>query len=229
MLTAPGDCYNATVKRSPLYGQPPWWGWGSSDEEVYSYPNTSTVVSRDDRGGVRTTEHTVILHNKDQLAKPKYDRDTHTVGSVSMVSKSKTARVGKTVREQAEYVIVRKKSSLSRKSLSNESSPISEINSSSDWEAVDSDQWQSGNELRLEDFDSRTDENLKMVSSFELPELLELPEKPINVKRIKGARIINENFQVNKNTGDKNSKSFSNLEGNHGFCEEKKRNKHSGK
>ena len=209
MSTVHGDRYDTIIKGSPLYGQPPWWGWGSSDEEVYSYPNTSTMVARGEGGLDVTTKHMVTLHKKKQLTKPKCEQNTQSVGSVSVVSKSKTARIGRTVREQAEYVIVKRKSSLTSGKVSSDSlSPVSEHKSSPDWELVDSDQWQPGRELRLEEFGGRTIEQLKMSTSFEIPnvpEFKELPEKPVSVKKTKTG-IANEVTEKKKNDNEKKSK-----------------------
>lgn len=231
-MTAHGDRYDTTVKGSPLYGQPPWWGWGSSDEEVYSYPNTSTIVAKGEQVSGVSTQHTIMLHNNNQITKPKHNQNMQAVGSVSMVSKSKTAQIGKTVREQAEYVIVRKKSSMTRKNVSAKSSPVSRKGSSTDLEVVDSDQWQSGNELQLEDFESRTaDENLKMPLSFDtVPELTELPEKPVSVKRTKEKGIGDEHFHQKKNEiNKKNKKVVSKPKENLEYQAVKRRSEGSGK
>lgn len=192
------------VKGSPLYGQPPWWGWGSSDEEIYNYPNTATILD----GGDSQAGQQALAVKKKKLAKKdalEMAQRRHSIGTVSVLSESKarivTTRTSNTpynpeqeraMKQREEFVLYQKKSSLPSPGYSEQLSPVFENSTSKDWETPFS------HNERAERDSSSCAENSpedgseghsRPGSCYEIPYIPdydEVPERPVSLKSDKG-------------------------------------------
>ena len=201
----PGDKLEMIVKGSPLYGQPPWWGWGSSDDEIYNYPNTATILE----GGDTQVGHQQALSLKKKKLNKKdaleMAQRRHSIGTVSVMSESKarivTTRTSNTtydpeqeraMKQREEFVVFQKKSSLPSPGYSEQLSPVFENSTSRDWEIPTS-----HNEQVERDSSSSTENSLddgseghsRLGSSYEIPfipDYDEVPERPVSLKSDKG-------------------------------------------
>jgi len=194
------------MKGSPLYGQPPWWGWGSSDEEIYNYPNTATILKEGDSqaGQQALTLKKKKLNKKDAL---EMEQRRHSIGTVSVLSESKarivTTRTSNTtydpeqdraMKQRDEFVVFQKKSSLPSPGYSEQLSPVFENSTSKDWEIPTSHNEKAERESTCSSSaetspDDTSDGRSRLGSSYEIPfipDYGEVPERPVSLKSDKG-------------------------------------------
>lgn len=218
-MSVPNEKFEMLVKGSPLYGQPPWWGWGSSDDEVYNYPNTATILEGDNQPG----QQGLALKKKKITKKDALEmaQRRHSVGTVSVLSESKarivTTKTSKTtfdteqekaMKQREEFVVFQKKSTLPSPGYSDQLSPVFENSTSRDWEMPKS---QSENASLVEcdsSLENSTDDcsegHPRLGSSYEIPfipDYDEIPERPVSQKSDKG-KMGSQN-DVRKTTVDK--------------------------
>lgn len=189
------------VKGSPLYGQPPWWGWGSSDDEIYNYPNTASILEADTQAGQK-----VVALKKKKLTKKdalEMAQRRHSIATTSVLSESKerivATRTSKTtyespeqnkaMKEREEYVLFQKKSSLPYPEYSDQLSPVFENSTSRDWELPDS-QSEKSSLLECDSSQENSPDDCieghsRPGSSYEIPiipDYEEIPERPVSQK-----------------------------------------------
>ena len=194
------------VKGSPLYGQPPWWGWGSSDDEVYSYPNTATILDSENHA---LPQQALDVRRKKPLAK----RDTiemaqrrNITGSVSVLSESKAQIVTtsqmtydsgpeRALKQRQECIVFQKETGVPRPSYGDQLSPVFENSTTMDWESPSSYKERIEQDATLRNFDSSADTSPDDASdehwrySYEIPfipDYDEVPERPVSQKRDRG-------------------------------------------
>lgn len=204
LLTAPGEKLEMIVKGSPLYGQPPWWGWGSSDDEIYNYPNTATIL---EGGDSQAGQQALSLKKKKITKKDALEmaQRRHSIGTVSVLSESKarivTTRTSNTtydpeqeraMKQREEFVVFQKKSSLPSPGYSEQLSPVFENSTSKDWEMPSShnDQAERDSSSSTENSpDDGSEGHTRLGSSYEIPfipDYDEVPERPVSLKSDKG-------------------------------------------
>ena len=193
------------MKGSPLYGQPPWWGWGSSDDEIYNYPNTATIREGADTqaaGQQALSLKKKKLNKKDAL---EMAQRRHSIGTVSVLSESKarivTTRTSNTthdseqeraMKQREEFVVFQKKSSLPSPGYGEQLSPVFENSTSRDWEIATSHSEQAERESSSSTENSPDDTSeghSRLGSSYEIPfvpDYDEVPERPVSLKSDKG-------------------------------------------
>lgn len=200
----PGEKLEMIMKGSPLYGQPPWWGWGSSDDEVYNYPNTATIL---EGGDTQAGQQALSLKKKKLNKKDALEmaERRHSIGTVSVLSESKarivTTRTSNTsydpeqeraMKQREEFVVFQKKSSLPSPGYSEQLSPVFENSTSRDWEIATShnDQAERGSSSSTDNSpDDTSEEHSRLGSSYEIPfvpDYDEVPERPVSLKSDKG-------------------------------------------
>lgn len=200
----PGEKLEMIMKGSPLYGQPPWWGWGSSDEEIYNYPNTATIL---EGGDTQTGQQALSLKKKKLNKKDALEmaQRRHSIGTVSVLSESKarivTTRTSNTtydpeqeraMKQREEFVMFQKKSSLPSPGYSEQLSPVFENSTSRDWEIPTSHNEQAERESSSSTENSPDDASeghSRLGSSYEIPfipDYDEVPERPVSLKSDKG-------------------------------------------
>lgn len=192
------------VKGSPLYGQPPWWGWGSSDDEIYNYPNTATIL---DSGDSQAGQPALALKKKKLTKKDALEmaQRRHSIGTVSVLSESKarivTTRTSKAtydpeqeraMKQREEFVVFQKKSALPSPGYSDQLSPVFENSTSRDWEMPNShrenvqrDSSLAECDLSLENSPDDCSEEHSRPGSYEIPfipDYDEIPERPVSQK-----------------------------------------------
>lgn len=186
------------VKGSPLYGQPPWWGWGSSDDEIYNYPNTATILeSGDDQQPLALRKKK--LSKKDAL---EMAQRRHSIGTVSVLSES-TARIvttrtsknpelDKAMKQREEFVVFQKRSSLPGPGHNEQLSPVFENSTSRDWQLPNAlhepGELDSTSSVENSSGDG-SEVHPRLGSSYEvpyIPDYDELPERPVSLKSDKG-------------------------------------------
>ncbi|XP_078349659.1 uncharacterized protein LOC144634544 isoform X2 [Oculina patagonica] len=204
-MSAPSEKLEMLVKGSPLYGQPPWWGWGSSDDEIYNYPNTATIL---EGGDSQTAGQQALSLKKKKITKKdalEMAQRRHSIGTVSVLSESKarivTTRTSNTtydpeqeraMKQREEFVVFQKKSSLPSPGYSEQLSPVFENSTSKDWEMPSA-----RNEQAERDSSSSTENSpddgseghSRLGSSYEIPfipDYDEVPERPVSLKSDKG-------------------------------------------
>ena len=217
----PGEKFEMIVKGSPLYGQPPWWGWGSSDDEVYNYPNTATIVEGTSQGGQALSSlKKKKLTKKDAL---EMAQRRHSIGTVSVLSESKarivTTRTSKTtydpeqdkaMKQREEFVVFQKKSALPGPGYSDQLSPVFENSTSRDWEMPNSHSENAERDSSLAECDSSLENSPDDSSeghsrpSYEIPfipDYGEIPERPVSQKSDKSKQATPDD--VRKSVVDK--------------------------
>lgn len=216
LQTVPGEKFEVKVKGTPLYGQPPWWGWGSSDDEIYNYPNTATIMEGDSHA-----EQQALSLKKKKLTKKdalEMAQRRHSLGTFSVLSESKarivTTRTSKTtydperdraMKEREEFVVFQKKSALPSPGYSDQLSPVFENSTSRDWEKPISHSDNVERETSLAECDSSLEnspddcsEGLSRPGSYEIPfipDYDEIPERPVSQKSEKGKIGVQDNSQ----------------------------------
>lgn len=205
-----GEKLKMMVKGSPLYGQPPWWGWGSSDDEIYNYPNTATIPTEGDSQTV-PGQQALAVRRKKMTKKDALEmaQRRHSVGAVSVLSESKasiiTTRTSKTtyhpeqdrtLKQPAEFGNYQKKASLASPEYSDQLSPVFENSTSRDWEMPNArsekSEWSPGHaecDSSLENSPDDSSEGHSRPSSYEIPFIPgygEIPERPVSQKSEKG-------------------------------------------
>lgn len=194
----PGEKHDMIVKGSPLYGQPPWWGWGSSDDEIYNYPNTATVLDTSD------SQQALALKKKKLSKKDALEmaQRRHSIGTVSVLSESRarivTTRTSKNpeperaTKQREEFVVFQKKSSLPGPGYNEQLSPVFENSTSRDWEMPGSlnKPGERGSSSSPENsLDDGSETHSRLGSSYEIPyvpDYDEVPERPVSLKSDKG-------------------------------------------
>lgn len=186
------------VKGSPLYGQPPWWGWGSSDDEIYNYPNTATILeSGDDQQPLALRKKK--LSKKDAL---EMAQRRHSIGTVSVLSESrarivttrtsKNPELDKAMKQREEFVVFQKRSSLPGPGHNEQLSPVFENSTSRDWQLPNAlhEPGELDSTSSVENSSGDGSEVLpRLGSSYEvpyIPDYDELPERPVSLKSDKG-------------------------------------------
>ena len=208
-----GDKLKVMVKGSPLYGQPPWWGWGSSDEEIYSYPNAATVAAESDSQTVAGQQALAVRRKK--LSKKEALEMTerrHSLGTVSVMSESQasiiTTRTSKTMYHPEQDRTNKQPGDLGKyqtsipcPGYSDQLSPVFENSTSRDWETFNS----RGENPELSQKLAECDSSLEYSpddssdghsrSAYEIPfipDYDEIPERPVSQKSEKGRPQANQ-------------------------------------
>lgn len=196
--TVPAEKHDMLVKGSPLYGQPPWWGWGSSDDEIYNYPNTATILeSGDDQQPLALRKKK--LSKKDAL---EMAQRRHSIGTVSVLSESrarivttrtsKNPELDKAMKQREEFVVFQKSSSLPGPGHNEQLSPVFENSTSRDWQLPNAlhepGELDSMSSVENSSGDG-SEVHPRLGSSYEvpyIPDYDELPERPVSLKSDKG-------------------------------------------
>lgn len=208
------------VKGSPLYGQPPWWGWGSSDDEIYNYPNTATLVEGEAKG----VQQALSMRKKKLTKKDALEmtQRRHSIGTVSVLSESK-ARIVTTRTSNSTYVpeqlmnqrdefrVHQKNSSLPSPGYSDQLSPVFENSTSRDWEMPNS-HGENERGSNLTEYDSSVENSADDSNdghsrpAYEIPfipDYDEIPERPVSQKSNKGNQPTRDDVRSSASTGDK--------------------------
>lgn len=153
---------------SKLYGQPSWWGWGSSDEEIYTYPNCATVVSQSG-----TTQCTVL---QQRIKRNKSNIEQH----YTSLKKPATTKTTRTLTSPATSVLTTRNVQ--------EFSNIYNIPMFGAWESVPHGSYVEGLEEDSLDNDSYySKDSLSFIPI--VPDFGELPEKPVSEKSRKTQKV----------------------------------------
>lgn len=219
--TAPGpENFKMIVKGSPLYGQPPWWGWGSSDDEIYNYPNTATLLEGEAKG----VQQALSMRKKKLTKKDALEmtQRRHSIGTVSVLSESK-ARIVTTRTSNSTYVpdqlmnqrdevrVHQKNSSLPSPGYSDQLSPVFENSTSRDWEMPNS-HGENERGSNLTEYDSSVENSADDSNdghsrpAYEIPfipDYDEIPERPVSQKSNKGKQPTRDDVRSSASTGDK--------------------------
>lgn len=197
-LPVPAEKHEMLVKGSPLYGQPPWWGWGSSDDEIYNYPNTATLLeSGDDQQTLALRKKKLSKKNAVEMAQRR-----HSIGTVSVLSESRarivTTRTSKNpekdqaMKQREEFVVFEKRSSLPGPGYNEQLSPVFENSTSRDWQmpnALNEPGKLDSTSTAESSPDDGSELHSRLGSSYEIPHIPdydELPERPVSLKSDKG-------------------------------------------
>lgn len=171
-----------------MYGQPSWWGWESSDDEFYTYPNSATVVTQAGTLAI-PTQNCTVLQSRIHRNKARIEH------SLRSGSGTKDGMFSKRHDEDSEFLKERSQSlysqstvPLSRNGLKQLSHPVHNVPTFGAWEAVPQGSFDEG----PEDLGLDGDEKLLRTSlSYHIPlmpEFGEIPEEPVSDKSGKTAR-----------------------------------------
>jgi hypothetical protein len=170
------------VKGSRLYGQPSWWGWESSDEEFYTYPNCATVVTQSGTLAI-PSQHCNTLQQRIQRNKAKLEQP---ITETSNKMFTKTPEINKDfLKQNSHHSAYPQIGSLSSRELQQLAQPVYNVPAFGAWETVPRGRFVEGSE------DSDNDSNLKTSFSYHIPivpEFGEIPEKPVSEKSSRTAR-----------------------------------------
>ena len=211
----PAEKFEMIVKGSPLYGQPPWWGWGSSDDEIYNYPNTATIVEGTSQGGQEALSLKKKKLTKQEALEMAQRR--HSIGTVSVLSESKarivTTRTSKTtfdpeqdraMKQREEFVVFQKKSALPSPGYSDQLSPVFENSTSRDWEMPNSHRENAERDSSRAECDSSLENSpddsseLHPRPAYEIPfvpDYDEIPERPVSQKSDRGKQATQDDVR----------------------------------
>lgn len=216
------------AKGSPLYGQPPWWGWGS-DDEVYTYPHTSSFTEGDENSTGVTSQQTVLLRKKKLLTKKDSVELAQKRHTVAVLSESKEQIYTRTAEmlyetkckkesgEQRECVVYGKNPALPIGTYNDQLSPVFEHCTSADWETAGSVRQRDqlfGNDEGGTVVDDSSEEGslskLRNSLTYEIPiipDYGEIPDKPVSEKRDRKVSDKREDSKISaRNTEEGNSK-----------------------
>lgn len=199
-----GDKLKMMVKGSPLYGQPPWWGWGSSDEEIYSYPNTATIAAESD-GQTVAGQQALAVRRKKLSTKEALEMTQRrdSLGTVSVMAESQasiiTTRTSKTTYHPEQDRTNKQpgdsgkyQTSIPSPGYGDQLSPVFENSTSRDWETLNS---RGENPECDSSLENSPDDSSDGRSAYEIPfipDYDEIPERPVSQKSEKRRPLANQ-------------------------------------
>lgn len=199
-----GDKLKMMVKGSPLYGQPPWWGWGSSDEEIYSYPNTASIAAESE-GQTVAGQQALAVRRKKLSTKEALEMTQRrdSLGTVSVMAESQasiiTTRTSKTTYHPEQDRTNKQpgdsgkyQTSIPSPGYGDQLSPVFENSTSRDWETLRS---RSENPECDSSLENSPDDSSDGRSAYEIPfvpDYDEIPERPVSQKSEKRRPLANQ-------------------------------------